>query len=444
MRLRIRGVVGAALAVAAAIAAGPGLSARQGQNAWSDYLALIPDNSMVRQDQAALLSDPVEGIGPQTERSFSQAVAPKRVRLLVKRDKAAGTVQLAFCNQTDGSFPATAAGNVTVTRSLNGGAVLGVKFVILTEPAIFIRAEPGAGGSLLSVYFKDNAHPLFQDLPLSLSIERVALTPIAAIARLCDAKVAWRNLLDRPGLASAEPVPSLAAAIRAQLKYLPDADDGAMDENGRLVRIAGLPKSGLPGFNCSGFLKWIADGFYYPLLRERTGTGSYLSIAELKERQLDARGGPDTEAYEESRDPFFGLDWTRNIAAKLYWARTGRAAADPEQWDVRSLPYLNYSEDKGYPVEWLRLALYLAALREPGAVYLGSVNGDWGSRPTLWQHYHVVAFFPWIDADGAFRCAVFERNVETSLDSLERRYPRDFMHLVRLRGMGSFEPVRIK
>ena len=47
---------------------------------------------------------------------------------------------------------------------------------------------------------------------------------------------------------------------------------------------------------------------------------------------------------------------------------------------------------------------------------------------------------PYFDTDGRFETVVLERNVETSIASLQRRYGRDFIHLTRVRVDTSFTP----
>lgn len=425
---------------------GLALSAGSRIPAWGDYQARIPDNARLRQDLAALLSDPVGEISSRLNKTYSQVLTPERIRFEVLKDARRGYLYLLFKNGVGESFPDTAPGNVVVWRDLHDGHIEQIKIFVSTNPSIFLRIQPGVTGSLLSIFFRDNAHPLFRELPLPLSIERAAVSPISLIMNLSDARVDWHLFMDLPDQTVFGNLPALVMQIRSQLKFLPDAEDGAMDETGHLVRIATLPANGLPGFNCSGFLKWLADGFYFPLMRDHgdNGTASYLKIDDLKERQLDVRGNSESEAFEESRDPFFGLDWTRNIAAKLFEARTGKIGKNPEEWDVRALPLLNYVEDRGYAVNQLYLALYLSALKEPGSIFLGAVNGYWGKRPVLWQYYHVLAFFPWFDDSGHFHCAVFERNIESSIESLEKRYPNEYMHLVRIKALKDFEPPRIQ
>jgi hypothetical protein len=211
--------------------------------------------------------------------------------------------------------------------------------------------------------------------------------------------------------------------VRSRLHALRDADDGALDEDGTFRFIETLsPQGAAGGFNCSGFAKWIVDGVY------SSRSGRYLSITEVKQKRPSDRGNRWSARYEDERDPYFGLDWSRNLAL----AAAGRDSGDSEAADVRRVPYLSYVEDVGYPVEALGLAVYLLAVREPGYFYLGSVNQPFGSDPVLRQHVHVVVVFPYFDEAGRFHAIVMERNVETSLNSLARRYPGDSVHLVRV------------
>ncbi len=61
--------------------------------------------------------------------------------------------------------------------------------------------------------------------------------------------------------------------------------------------------------------------------------------------------------------------------------------------------------------------------------------------PGLRQHDHLVVLLPYVDAGRVFRVAVFERSAETSTGSLAKRYPSDFIHLVRFDARGDFDPL---
>ena len=82
-------------------------------------------------------------------------------------------------------------------------------------------------------------------------------------------------------------------------------------------------------------------------------------------------------------------------------------------------------------------------------MYLGSVNAASAvapqeGTPTLRHHHHVVVLFPYFDEKGAFQVVVMERNLETSLASLDRRYAKEYVYLVRLDSTGAFSPPRIE
>lgn len=208
-----------------------------------------------------------------------------------------------------------------------------------------------------------------------------------------------------------------------------------MDENGNLVLIESLVlQDQQPGFNCSGFAKWIVDGLSMGLY------GTYLPIEPLKMKHLDLRGHRWSDPLEDARDPYFGLDWTRNLATTMLSAREGGRSVHPEEADVRSVPFVRYVEDIGYPVNRLAQIMYLLAVREPGNIYIASLNREFGSDPPLNQHVHVAVLFPYFDSKGRFFVDVMERNVETSLASLDRRYGRDSVHLVRVQADDSYTP----
>jgi hypothetical protein len=82
-------------------------------------------------------------------------------------------------------------------------------------------------------------------------------------------------------------------------------------------------------------------------------------------------------------------------------------------------------------------------------LYLGSVNAPSAlavseGTPTLRQHHHVIVLFPYFDAQGDFQVSVMERNKETSLASLARRYAAEFVHLVHMDSAGEFTLPQIE
>jgi hypothetical protein len=177
----------------------------------------------------------------------------------------------------------------------------------------------------------------------------------------------------------------------------------------------------------------VVDGFIHPL------SGRYLDIGPLKDKHLELRGNRWSLRFEDERDPYFGLDWSRNLALSLLEAG-GYPAPGPESCDVRLNEYVRYTEDVGYPMAELELVVYLDLLKHPGCFYLASVNREYGTNPVLRQHFHILVLLPYFDEEGGFRLAVFERSREADLGEVLSRFSGHFVHLVRLPIFDAFEP----
>lgn len=261
------------------------------------------------------------------------------------------------------------------------------------------------------------------------------------LLQISGRRVAWERLLpSAAALSSAAQFPThteqLIRRLRPLLPTLPDAEDGAIDESGRWVKIeTGAIDNEGGGFNCSGFSKWVIDGLLFPIAQR------YLTIPQLKKRQQGRRGHSLSVVYAEQYDLYFGLDWSRALATAYYRARYGATAVAAENAvDVRDLPYFRYSDDIGYNVDDLYAILYLLALQEPYNFYLGSLNRNSNTTHSLRQHFHIALLFPYFTADGALQVVVLERNRETAFAQfLEQN--RDYqIHLSRVASSAEFTP----
>ncbi|MEA1911920.1 MAG: hypothetical protein U9N32_09655, partial [Spirochaetota bacterium] len=184
-----------------------------------------------------------------------------------------------------------------------------------------------------------------------------------------------------------------------------------------------------------GFVKWIVDGIYKPL------TGKNIDIAFLKEKHFELRGNKWSSKLENENDPYFGLDWTRNLAfeiLKLYEPESTLPSVD-----IKNLRYHSYKENIGYPVENLKTVLYELAVSSPYNFYLGSLNSKSTKPPYLRQHTHVVALFPYIDKKGDFRSIVYSLNEKLSIDYIKTNWKDNFIHLVQIEATARFEPSGI-
>ncbi|MFP3959560.1 MAG: hypothetical protein ACLFUX_05285 [Spirochaetaceae bacterium] len=401
----------------------------------------IPETADVRTYmREEVLAPKQEVLERPREQVFRQNVSDTRVKYEVR----AGDEHfyLLFLNEVPASdrndgYPVFGAGNYIVRRNMDDGSFSQIKVFLQTDPGFFARLFPD--GDRVRMEIHAAGERLYSNIALSTSFERLLFAPFSTVIEMTDSIVDWEYLLPEVDPARYEEVRTMAERARDALSSLPDAEDGAMDENGKLVSIESLVlQDDQPGFNCSGFAKWIVDGIVEPR------TGEYLGIDRLKQKHLDARGHRWSARREEERDPYFGLDWSRNLAAALLELDRPGSDIDPEAADVRRVPYARYVEDVGYPVGELRRVLYGLALEEPGHFYIGSVNQEFGTEPVLRQHVHIAVFFPYFDESGRFRVTLLERNVESTLDSLADRYAGAYVHLVRARADERFTPPAIE
>lgn len=352
----------------------------------------------------------------------------------------AESLYLLFLNERNSSFPIAGDGNYIIKRDCRDGRFIQIKVFFRNHPGCFIRLFPETEGerSVMDVFLF--GIPVYQQVILPIEFTSLLTAPFSEVMKLSSPFVDWSCLLYRGESGADRENQRVVKIIRDFLPQLNDADDGAMDAEGRFVFISDGSAQDSPenvGLNCSGFVKWIVDGFIYPFQKQ------FLDIDTLKTKHLDYRGNRWSLRYEKERDPYFGLDWSRNLAIGILEAYRGsayKAIFDPEVADVRKVEFLRYSEDVGYPTAEIELLLYLESRKNPGNFYIGSINREYGEGPILRQHFHLVVLFPYFTKDGSFRAAVFERNQETSLSSLRCRFENNFIHLVRLDSQGDFIP----
>jgi hypothetical protein len=392
--------------------------------------AQVPENQEARERFRELL------LGPLAQGAAAPAalIAQSRgQRVQFRTEAGEGALYYLFLNEEGSSFPIAGSGSWIIKRERADGQFLQAKVYFRSDPGCFLRLFPAGGRTSADVFLF--GLQVDHKVLLPLAFTELLFQPFQRIRQLSEAVVRWDLLLYAGNPEADRHAASLLAGIRAALPGLRQAEDGAMDARGRYVRIADLSAQeaspGGGGLNCSGFAKWIVDGFVYPL------TGSYLDITALKQRHLGLRGNRWSSRFEESRDPYFGLDWSRNLAMGLQTA-AGFSGLGPEASDVRGLEYLRYRDDVGYSVEELPLALYLDTREHPGSLYLGSLSLEFGGDQALRQHYHLVVFLPYFTADGVFRVTAFDTGRESSEEEIRRRFAGHFIHLVRLDGSGEF------
>jgi len=353
--------------------------------------------------------------------------------------------------------PLYAQGTWILKRSAASGKPVQAKVFLRSDPGCFIRIYPDGDRCRLDLVIYGGV--MNREVPLPAPFARVFASSMGEIMAWTRDTVDWELLSPHLGMYAL--TRSFVAAVRSRLPKLRYTDDGALDAEGRPVFIAtGAPQAAPAGLNCSGFAKWIADGFYHPL------TGRYIDLKAAAERHSDLRPTTFATPFEEELDPFFGLDWTRNLGKALADASLPSHRHDLKENDVMESPFaliaaeaapakgaaaVNGSSiygdypapdaELGYEGRGLKALLYALAIEEPGAIYFASLSRREGQALAgLRRHYHVAILAPYFDEAGQYRVAVFESAAETSIDALVARAGKDFVHLVRVRVERDFEP----
>jgi hypothetical protein len=373
-----------------------------------------------------------------------------RVEVRVEEGQGEFSVLLAREFNRSGDFPGWAQGSFALTRRRSDGAYLRLRIFPRSDSNTYVQIRPkGDGKSLLDVVAYDAY--LVQSRPIPLEFERILQVPVEEVYRAAGGAFPRRYF--EPDFDRYRDLRALVQAVRARLPELRFRDDGAIDDAGRYVFIKDLsPQPGAGGLNCSGFAKWFVDGLLRPL------TGELLPIEPLKAPPAE-RGSGFTDAYEELRDPFFGLDWTRNLALRANSTLRSPALGKVEEFEVRRAPFSSmivrnsrgvrtgersfpgFLLNAGFGVEGLEALLYSLSIDEPGQVYLASINQEMDPAPRMRQHFHIAVLFPYFDEYGRFRVVVFESAEETSFARFKTRYaPGHCVNLVRIPVEAGFAP----
>lgn len=384
----------------------------------------FPDNSPVR---VQVVNELYQGMSRSTtvkkSRVISHPLGRASVQFQVTLEK--NELFFMFINQYKEKYPLFSPGNYFIQGTASTGALESVKIMLQEDNLSFVTVFNTKPHPRLEV--KIMGMDMVKNVRVPMSFHEVLTLPFSTLVQRTSAGVDWKTVFSK-NIEATWPVRDLSNSLETIVGAagLVEVEDGGMNEKGEFVTIHdGIPLN-QRGFNCSGFVKWVIDGLVYPYQR------SWLSIERLKRRWVLDRGHSFSSPYEEVRDPFFGLDWTRNLALKVMSLDDPHRKIEASSADVRDIPYLSYFENRGYNLDNLPFILWWMAVNRPGMALLGSVNGEWGKEPVLNQHHHVTLLLPWFDENGIFHYSVQEIVGTSSFASLKRRYPRQYIHLVQI------------
>jgi len=358
-------------------------------------------------------------------------------------------------------YPGWAQGSWILTRRKSDGAPLRIRIFLRSDQYTYVQFRPFTADKCQMDVVLYNAY-IIQSLPLAVSFDRLMVLPVADVLALAGSRFPVKYFEPEPNMY--RDTRTFVAAVRSGLPGLHFTDDGAIDENGNYVFIKTLENQNpaapqeTGGLNCSGFAKWVVDGILKPV------TGVRLPVAPLK-LPFNNRGSSFTEIWDSILDPFFGLDWIRNLASRAGEALRSASYTSLDEFEVRTWPfsqliirsnnsaalrpYPGFLADAGFGVEGLQPLLYTLAIDEPNRIYLAAVNDEIGAPttadnprglPRMRRYFHVAVLVPYFDESGNFQITVFESAAETSFNAFRNRYPGCYVNLVRIPVDGNFDP----
>ncbi|MDR2402542.1 MAG: hypothetical protein LBD78_00765 [Spirochaetaceae bacterium] len=368
-------------------------------------------------------------------------------RVQVRAEAGRNEFVVILARERDRAFPYWTQGSWNLYRRRDDGSPVRLQIFLRSDPYVYVQFRPlDERKSRMDVVLYDAY--VVRDLPIPIAFERLLVVPVEEILRAAGAAFPLRYFEPHPD--DYQDVRNFIAQVRQRLPELRFRDDGAMDEEGRYVFIdTRKAQDGPGGLNCSGFVKWVVDGILRPL------TGSRLPIEPLK-APFGSRGSSFTEPYEKVRDPFFGLDWTRNLASRANSILRASDFGALQEIEVQKAvfssirirrdgtsslrTYPGFLPNTGFEFEGLHPLLYTLAVDKPGWIYLASVSDEMGPAPRMRQHFHVAVLAPYFNERGGFQVAVFESAEETSFAGFKARYPGHFINLVRIPVEAAFAP----
>lgn len=372
---------------------------------------------------------------------------PDGTLIQVRAEAAGQELMLILAREKSGTYPGWAQGSWIINRDVRDGKIVRIRIFLRSDPYTYIQFRPFSGDrSEMDVVLYDGY--AVRSVPVPLSLERIMYMPLHNVLAALGDKFPKKYFNPHAGLY--QDTRTFVSSVRKRLPELRFHDDGAIDEQGRYVYIETLnPQTGNDqGLNCSGFAKWIIDGLLRPL------TGNRLAVSPLKVPFGD-RGSSFSDVYEDSRDPFFGLDWTRNLSAAAWSILRSPSFANLDEIEVRDQilaavitrnnraaslrSYPGFLQNAGYGIEGLHSLLYMLAVNEPGHIYLAAVNDEQGT-PRLRQFFHVAVLVPYFNEYGEFQVACFESAEETSFSKFKTRYPGGYVNLSRVPVEARFDP----
>ena len=267
----------------------------------------------------------------------------------------------------DGEYPLWGRGTWIIKKSLLTGAFVQAKVFLQDDEGSFLRIFPNDDNRSrldIHLYGKQMGDEVIIPIPFS----KLIMLSFAEIVFSTDRLVDWNLIFPNPQQHGYRRVEELVKKIQPYTDKIVEVDDAAIDgggknvsiETGELLPVHAVP-SGKTGLNCSGFVKWIADGVYSAWVGKPGQT--YLDIdplrAPVESGMLNSWSKSRSAANQEIRmnnssirDPLFGLNWNRNLAQRIESARIRRELTPEEKEALNTGTLFGISHRKNMAINW--------------------------------------------------------------------------------------------
>ena len=375
----------------------------------------IPENNEARSQMIEYITAPKSDVLKLKTNIIEQTSNGNKIKFEIKQQN--GSFYILFINQLDNRFPIYSPGTYIIKRDLSDGKFKQIKVFLKAEEDCYIRFFPLDERAMMDIYLYGKR--IYNDINLSYSFANILTKPLNEIIQNTSVIINWELILGKTNTSLYQEKNKFATQIETNLHKLKEEQDGAIDQNGKYIYIENLQPQppNKKGLNCSGFVKWATDSIYF------AETKKYMPIETLKQKNIENRGNRWSYRNEDDRDPYFGLDWTRNIAITIKNAQN-KNENNHKSADVTTTPWFRYTPDIGFQLKNLKLIMYYLAKTEPENIYLAAINKSWGKDPILQQHIHTAVLIPIIDKNNNLQDNIYESNQKTSAQQLINKIPK--------------------
>lgn len=383
--------------------------------------------------------------------AFLIVVAPKS-QMKVDVYEAAG-----MRTAVEDSYNMESPGSWLLVRSKKDGSPILARYFFSQNSGVYIQFRPNEKTSFADLVIFENFAA--RGVPIGVPFEKFYTASFAEVQALTKNNIPWGYV--QPRIGQYDDTLVMVQTIRENLKNIAYVDDAAYNEEGKPVSI----QNGQPRFvpfnlrskisvSSAGFVKWICDGLVEPL------AGSYLKLSPLVQKTVQVNPSGSQGILEANYNSNLSLDWTRNLAAAVLSVRKNNTilykdsgvdvSIEPfaARWTDRGVQSaVGYISNTGYKIQYLKPLLYVLATVNPQYFYLAAIRqtgkGPKGEEVKVFND--AAAIFPYFDADGKFKAAVFYDGAEYSLQQFcgafdSQRSGDSFAHLVRVKTSAKFYP----